>query len=106
MSGKLPENSGHFRTFRKKSAKKKMLVDSEQLGLPEVYGGPGRFRKVREACGNISTNSGIYKSPWCRNEKNGLKTKISKLVFPNVCRLDAGFPYFGPEFRVYMKSPT
>ena len=32
--------------------------DAKQLGLPEVYGGLGRFGKVREACGNISTNSG------------------------------------------------
>ena len=26
--------------------------DSKKLGLPEVYGGPERFRKVREACRN------------------------------------------------------
>ena len=26
--------------------------DSKKLGLPEVYGGPGQFRKVREACRN------------------------------------------------------
>ena len=85
------------------SVLKSQKVDVKKLGLRGVHGGPGRFRKVQEAYGNILTTSGTQKFSWCEfigNEQKRIEIKFSELGSPDFCPLNARFCYFRAELRI------
>ena len=52
FAGVIQGNNTLYRKYSWKQIEKFKNIDYKDLGLPEVYGGAGRFKEVREACRN------------------------------------------------------